>query len=110
MRKHSAEQILGIQILKEVNSKNGKPHAEEFGGRDCGRHVAEWSEASELSDWAGAIECPCSEGTIGCRTCEGWARGEGVAECNPCQRGAEIRLHERRHCGGTGFEDFIGDR
>lgn len=29
-----ADQALDIQILKEVNSKNGKPHAEEGGGRD----------------------------------------------------------------------------
>ena len=75
LNRWAADQALDIQILKKVNSKNAKPHAEEVGGRDCGGHGAEWSEASEPSDWAGAIECLWSEGTIGCLTCQGWARG-----------------------------------
>ena len=41
-----ADQVLGIQILKEVNSKNGEPHAEEAGSGNGGEHGAEWSEKS----------------------------------------------------------------
>ncbi len=35
-----ADQALDIQILKEVNSKNGKPHAEEDGSGDVCGHGA----------------------------------------------------------------------
>ena len=74
-----ADQALDIQIRKEVNSKNGKPHAEEVGRGDGGRHGAQWAEPGMPSGWVGAIECLLPEGTIGCWTCEGWARGGGLA-------------------------------
>lgn len=52
-----ADQALDIQILKEVNSKNGKSHAEEVGHGDGGEHGADWSQASMPSPWTDSLEC-----------------------------------------------------
>ena len=73
-----AEQVLGIQILKEVNSKNGEPHAEEAGSGNGGEHGAEWSETGVPSAWISAIERLLSKGAVGRWTRLRRACGGGV--------------------------------